>query len=69
MSATQITMLEFLKSQDPEQLKAEIKKSIDAMTPEARQAFIADICASVGNISRSIVQNADEIWESRNDNV
>lgn len=66
MSAEQISMFDFLRSQDPEVMKEQIKQSILAMSPEARKAMIANLCADVGNISRAIVENADAIWESRN---
>lgn len=43
----------------------EIKATIEAMTPEGRSDFIRQLCGSVGQISRAIVENKDEIWETK----
>lgn len=56
-----MTTVEYLLSLTPEQMK----EAVLAMSPEARRAIVGEICGSIGAASRSIVQNADEIWENR----
>lgn len=56
-----MTTVEYLMTLTPEQAADAVK----AMSPEAKQALVGEICGAVGTMARDIVQNADEIWENR----
>jgi hypothetical protein len=56
-----MTAFEYLLTLTPEQAAEAVK----AMSPEAKRLLAAELCGSVDRMAKSIVQNADEIWENR----
>ena len=49
---------------DAEKFKAEIKEAIEKMSPQERAEFINKVCGGVDRAAKTIVRNADAIWQA-----
>jgi hypothetical protein len=56
-----MTTFEYLLTLTPEQAA----EAVTAMSLEAKRLLAAELCGTVDRMAKSVLKNADEIWENR----